>query len=184
MPPAKRRLGQMPSTTTTPRGWPARASAWTITSPRSLPSRTGAPGLARRAAQDSRLTACEYGLADKNETARMALQYLGSTVFEQGVIPAQSQWADVQIRDVHDVWRELGLDTVDLMKINIEGAEFPLLERMQATGLLPRVDTYLIQFHEWHPGAYQRRRRLHRALRATHRLAWDYHFVWEKWVRK
>ena len=58
-----------------------------------------------------------------------------------------------------------------------------LLERMAETGLLRAVDTYLVQFHEWHPGAYRRRRGIRRALAAcagpirwrgsSGRRAWD-----------
>ena len=75
----------------------------------------------------------------------------------------------VELADIERVWRELDLGTVNLMKINIEGAEFPLFERMMDSGLLDKVDTYLIQFHEWHPGAYRRRRRIRKALAKTHK---------------
>ncbi len=46
-------FGHTPSTMTTPRGWPSRGSAWAMTSPRSLPSWTGVPATAPRAAQSS-----------------------------------------------------------------------------------------------------------------------------------
>ena len=75
-------------------------------------------------------------------------------------------------------------DGVDLMKINIEGSEFPLLERMIDCDLLGEVRCFLIQFHEWHPGAYRRRRRIQRALAKTHTKVWDYPFIWEKWQRR
>ena len=114
----------------------------------------------------------------------MALQWMGSTVFDDNVEAPDTKWVDVQIRDIVDAWQALELGRVDLMKINIEGAEFPLLERMADAGLLEQVDTFLIQFHEWHPGAYHRRRKIRRALATTHTLEWDYHFIWEKWVRK
>jgi hypothetical protein len=114
----------------------------------------------------------------------MAMQHLGSTVYTAHLDEDAQDWAEVEIRDIHSVWESLALDRVDLMKINIEGAEFPLLERMAETDLLPRVDCFLIQFHEWHPGAYHRRRKIRRELSKTHRLVWDYHFIWEKWQRK
>lgn len=140
--------------------------------------------LAARAANNPKLRAFEYGLGDSDLRPRMALQHMGSSIFDDNVDAGQADWADVEIRDIQRAWRELDLDRVDLMKINIEGAEFPLLERMARTGLLDRVDTYLIQFHEWHPGAYRRRKRIRRELAKTHRLEWDYHFIWEKWVRR
>ena len=50
--------------------------------------------------------------------------------------------------------------------------------------MLGRVDTFLIQFHEWHPNARKRRIAIQQALSRTHTLEWNYDFVWEKWVRK
>ncbi len=50
--------------------------------------------------------------------------------------------------------------------------------------MLPDVRLFLIQFHEWLPGAYYRRWKIRSKLRKTHRLKWDYHFVWECWERK
>jgi hypothetical protein len=91
---------------------------------------------------------------------------------------------EVQIKDIDNAWKSLALNHVDLMKINIEGAEFPLLERMIEMDLLQNVGCFLIQFHEWHPGAYHRRKNIRKALSKTHRLVWDYHFVWEKWILK
>ncbi|MAT91353.1 MAG: hypothetical protein CME59_02005 [Halioglobus sp.] len=140
--------------------------------------------LQQKLGDNPKVSCHEYGLGDSNETLPMALQWMGSTVFDDNVDAPDTKWVEVQIRDIVAAWQALQLDRVDLMKINIEGAEFPLLERMADAGLLQQVDTYLIQFHEWHPGAYHRRRKIRRALARTHNLEWDYHFIWEKWVRK
>ena len=140
--------------------------------------------LEKKAQASPRLISHEYGLGDRNERARMTLEFLGSSVYSSGKDSKKVPTAEVDIRDIADVWQALGLDRIHLMKINIEGAEFPLLERMIEADLLKKVDCYLIQFHEWHPGAYRRRRHIRKALSDTHDLAWDYHFVWEKWTRK
>jgi FkbM family methyltransferase len=140
--------------------------------------------LEERSRTSPRIVAHEFGLGDANERVRMTLEFLGSSMFPEGNADKNVPSAEVEIRDIADVWQSLGLGHVDFMKINIEGAEFPLLERMMEADLLKDVDCYLIQFHEWHPGAYSRRRKIRKALSRTHRLAWDHHFVWEKWVRK
>jgi FkbM family methyltransferase len=133
---------------------------------------------------NARLIPYNFGLGDKSETVRMALEHLGSSIFSDTSGKKGVPWAEVEIRDIADVWKSLALDRVELMKINIEGAEFPLLERMIETDLLKKVDCFLIQFHEWHPGAYARRRKIRKEMSKTHRLVWDYHFVWEKWLLK
>jgi len=140
--------------------------------------------LQKFASTQAALDAFSYGLSDKDESLQMAMQHLGSTVFNDNLNVGDATWAQVELKDIAQIWNTLELDQVDLMKVNIEGGEYPLFERMIESNLLGKVDCYLIQFHEWHPGAYSRRRRIQKALSATHRLEWDYHFVWEKWVRK
>lgn len=139
--------------------------------------------LQQSALRNPSISPMEFGLSDRNELARMSLEFLGSTIYTDDKSSQTGNWAEVEIRDIKNVWQDLGLERVDLMKINIEGAEFPLLERMIETGLLAKVDTYLIQFHEWHPGAYRRRKKIRRALEKNFRPVWDYHFIWEKWEK-
>lgn len=140
--------------------------------------------LLKTAAAYPRLIPYAFGLGDKTETVAMTLELLGSNIYSDISKEDCVPWSEVQIHDIAETWKSLGFDRVDLMKINIEGGEFPLLERMAKTGLLEKVDCFLIQFHEWHPGAYHRRRKIRKALAKSHRLTWDYHFVWEKWEHK
>jgi len=140
--------------------------------------------LEKKTQANPRLIPHQFGLGDENKTVRMALEHLGSSIFTDTSGKKGVPSAEVGIRDIADVWISLGLDRVEFMKINIEGAEFPLLERMIEADLIKKVDCFMIQFHEWHPGAYGRRRKIRRELNKTHRLVWDYHFVWEKWLLK
>ena len=140
--------------------------------------------LAQTAERHPRIQPLEYGIGAKSETVQMSLEFLGSTLYNSPSAKKNQRFADVRIIDIERAWQDLGLEQVALMKINIEGAEFPLLERMIDAGMMTRVDTFLIQFHEWHPGAYRRRKRIHKALAATHHCDWDHHFIWEKWSRR
>lgn len=139
--------------------------------------------LEKRAAILPGLTAFPYGLGDKTEDVKISLEYLGSSIYNANDSTSDTATADAKIVDILEAWQSLSLDSVDLMKVNIEGGEFPLFERMIEANLIPRVNCFLIQFHEWHPGAYHRRWKIRRALRKTHRVVWDYHFIWEKWER-
>lgn len=139
--------------------------------------------LQKHAASRPHLKPLPYGLGAEDETVQITLKNLGSSIID----PSQDtilETTETQIKALDRAMATLQLDHVDLMKINIEGAEFPLMEHMINTDWLANVDCYMIQFHEWHPGAYRRRRRIQRALSKTHRLVWDYHFVWEKWVKR
>ena len=123
----------------------------------------------------------DYGLGASDDDVHLALDGPGSTVFRTtGAFGS----AGVHIRDVVAVLDELHIDDVDLCKVNIEGGEYDLFERLIASDRLRHVRLVSVQFHEWHPGAYRRRRAIRKALRRTHDLQWDFPFVWEFWSRR
>lgn len=139
--------------------------------------------LAERAENNPKLKPQPYGLGDEDVTLDFTLNGLGSSMCDERSDKSDLPRIKVEIAAIDRIWETLELGNVNLMKINIEGAEFPLLDKMVEADLLRRVDCFLIQFHEWHPGAYAKRRKLLKELSKTHRVEWSFHFVWEKWVR-
>jgi FkbM family methyltransferase len=123
-----------------------------------------------------------YGLGGSDQTARMAMAGPGSSI-HTGTSP-MGAYEDITIRDVATVLDELGIGQIDLLKVNIEGGEFDLFDRLIETGWLPKVRQTMIQFHEFHPNPYWRRFTVRRALKQTHTEVWDYPWVWEYWTRR
>lgn len=73
---------------------------------------------------------------------------------------------------------------VDLIKINIEGGEYPLLAHiLAARTTAERFRDIQVQFHTFVPGAAQKRENLRQVLAYTHHPTYDYDFVWENWRR-
>ena len=138
-----------------------------------------AEGLARKYASNAKVTVHAVGLSDRDMTAGLTDDGAGSTHCRttRGVLP-------IELRDIVGVWRDLKLDRVDVVKINIEGGEYALLRRMIDSGLVRSFDRIVVQFHSFYPNAHRLRRRLRQDLSASHRLGWDYPFVWESWERK
>ena len=125
-----------------------------------------------------------FGLSDSDATFALTMQGLGSSTYGAGPVAEDVKTVDVALRDVVVVMDELGLDHVDVLKVNIEGGEYPLFARLIEQDMLGRFGIIIIQFHEWVPGSYRGRFATRRALRRTHELEWDFNFVWEKWVSK
>ena len=141
----------------------------------------------RRLARFEKVTLFPYALGAKDGTAMLTLRYLGSTLFaDASANPrrADEQTVDVEVRDIKRVIDELGLNEMDFVKINIEGGEYDLLDRLIETGYIARCRILQVQFHESYRAAYSRRRRIRKALAKTHRIDWDYPFVWERWLRR
>lgn len=82
-----------------------------------------------------------------------------------------------------DIARYLN-EEIALVKINIEGGEYKLLDYIIDTGLVKNIKNIQVQFHliegmkcdEMYFDISQR-------LKQTHRLTWRYPFVWENWKR-
>jgi FkbM family methyltransferase len=138
--------------------------------------------LEARFADNPRVTTVPVGLGAGDALLPMQVMGPGSTV--HGEADADVATVDVPIRDVAAALDELGLERVDLMEINIEGAEYDLLERLVETGWIDRVRYLLIQFHEWYPHAHRRRRRIRRRLRATHDEVWNHPWIFELWCHR
>jgi FkbM family methyltransferase len=123
----------------------------------------------------------EYGLAGADVEVALALEGPGSVVSDR---PGTFGTADVALRDVAAVLEELQLREIDMCKCNIEGGEYDVFDRLMAVDRLRDVRIISVQFHEWHPHAYRRRRAIRRALARTHDEVWNYPFVWELWRRR
>ncbi len=141
--------------------------------------------LCRKFSNDENVALHPFGLAASNATSRLSIAAMGSSVYSDS--PAErgaGEHREVILRDVKQVFDELGLAEVALLKVNIEGGEYDLLDRLLACGLHTRCKYIRVQFHEWFGSAHRLRKRIVRELARTHDPEWSYPFVWESWRRK
>jgi FkbM family methyltransferase len=82
------------------------------------------------------------------------------------------------------VFQAESIREVALMKLNIEGGEYDLIEHILEAGLIGRIQRLQVQFHDFVPDAESRMRAIRTRLGATHRPRYQYTFVWEDWRRK
>ena len=144
------------------------------------PDPTSFRRLKEHAADRPMIATFDFGLSNRDHEATFALDGPGSAVSDKrGYFGS----ATVLLRDIAAVLDELALESIDLLKLNIEGGEYDVFDRLIETGWLPRVRIIAVQFHEWHPHAYRRRRAIRRALRRDHEELWCYPWVWEAWRR-
>lgn len=75
------------------------------------------------------------------------------------------------------------LDDVACMKINIEGGEYEVLDELIGSGAIRKLGSLIVQFHDFFPDASSKRAVICAGLEKTHRRAFDFPFVWERWDR-
>jgi FkbM family methyltransferase len=130
---------------------------------------------------DPRVQVHPFGLGGHDRHAQLAVGGLGSSVFVDPATPGFLTATEVELRDVDAVLSSLGVDRIDLIKVNIEGGEFELLDRLHEARWLSRTGVVIVQFHEFGPDAYRARRRNRRQLAETHHCTWSYPWVYERW---
>jgi FkbM family methyltransferase len=95
----------------------------------------------------------------------------------------QGQLEELEIRDIAAVWAELGVKELSLLKLNVEGAEYELLDRLIETDMIKRIKCVQVQFHDFVPNATVMVADLRRRLAKTHAQTYCFDFIWEQWTR-
>src|SRR3990167_6621954 len=73
------------------------------------------------------------------------------------------------------------IECVDLMKINIEGGEYDLLNSMIKQGTIGKIKNILVQFHNNGEYFESQREAICNELKLTHWQTFNYPFIWENW---
>ena len=125
-----------------------------------------------------------YGLGAKTRPVPFVVRGDSTSAF----LPLDGEVETVTIRDIAEVWEELKLDHVELLKLNIEGGEYEVLPRLIETGLVKRIRFLQIQFH-WYGGIVEpdaSQARIREALAKTHveefRVGPHGAWTWESWA--
>jgi FkbM family methyltransferase len=90
---------------------------------------------------------------------------------------AATSGAFAKVRKADAVLSELGIDHIDLIKINIESGEYDLLRVLIESGWIDRIRYIQVQFHNFIPDAVVLRNALREQLAKTHLERWNYEFV-------
>ena len=87
--------------------------------------------------------------------------------------------------DVVDILDEIKkYDEIDLMKINVEGAEYEILPILIESGDIERVKNLQVQFHSFVDNGYDMYVELKHILSETHEVVLDSVWKWTFWTRK
>ena len=117
-----------------------------------------------------------FGLGHKNISGRPVGSGAGASF-------TSDESNSIIIKDFMEFLSEIGVDKITLLKINIEGAEYDLVEYLDRSRALHNIKELQIQPHDFEEDCFDRLLRMHRTLSKTHRLVSGHTFVWDFWVR-
>lgn len=130
----------------------------------------------KRFSKNNRIKTFQFGLAEKNYEDFISVDEASSSTFKSG-----SALEKVRFEKIDDFLKERQIEGIDLMKINIEGGEYSLLEHLIETGLIKKIKNIQVQFHDFVPNAEKRMAFIQDELSRTHHLTYQFKFVWENW---
>ena len=137
--------------------------------------------ISKRFNKNDKIQVLPYGLGSNSRFDKIRISADASSIFGKS-----GRLEKIEIVDVKD-WLEKNLTDnqhIDLMKINIEGGEYELLDRLIETQLINFVENVQVQFHQISPNSLSHMQRIQADLMKTHKPTYQYKFVWENWTRK
>ncbi len=138
--------------------------------------------ISERFISNSNIQVIQAGLGAIDKEELIGIEGLGSSVF--GDNAGESAKEKIRIVSAVDYIESKAYPVIDLMKINIEGGEFELLNSLlEHPDLMERIKYFQIQFHDFVPDAQKRRIELQQKLCKTHKQMWNFTFIWESWER-
>ncbi len=124
--------------------------------------------------REIRVEVFNCGLGKKNETIKIGVSGSATSVFSKST---KYEW--VMMKDIRPII--ISFSKIDLIKINIEGAEYDLLDYIIEKGLQTRLVNIQVQFHMNVPDYEKRRQKIRDELSKTHHLTYDFAYTHENW---
>lgn len=81
----------------------------------------------------------------------------------------------------YEIFDLINENYIDLLKINVEGAEYPILKNLIDTGRINKIKNIQVQFHLFDGVEKNEYDLISTELSKTHKLTWRFPFVWENW---
>jgi FkbM family methyltransferase len=136
----------------------------------------------KRFEKNKKIEVIRAALGNCNRIENISIQGESSSIYSA---KTNEQTIPIQIFDIVEWFNRNSILSVSLMSINIEGGEYPLLDRLIESGYIRRIERLQIQFHNmYQKDAEERMEKIQKELSKTHELTYQYRFVWENWKRK
>lgn len=87
----------------------------------------------------------------------------------------------ISISSFDDFILKNSIESIDLLQINIEGAEYDLFDQILSSSFLTNIKKIQVQFHLNVGNAVEKRDSIRTRLSSTHHNTLNFPFVWETW---
>jgi len=143
------------------------------------PYKEYAENIRKRFSKNSDIKIFEVGLSSNSEDLELTISNDASSVYIR-----DGKKVKIRLEKASEFLEHQKISFIDLMKINIEGGEYDLLDHLISSKLILHIRNIQVQFHDFVPDAYNRMKDIQKGLAKSHKLTYQYEFVWENWALK
>jgi FkbM family methyltransferase len=122
-----------------------------------------------------------FGLGSENQTIEFSISDIATSIFASSVDHVTESG---EIKNVQTFLKEYSITHIDLLKMNIEGGEYDLLDSLISSGFVKKCKNIQIQFHNYGEWSIIRRDNIKAQLAKTHNSTYDYEWTFENWELK
>jgi FkbM family methyltransferase len=137
-----------------------------------------ARGIRSRYNGNEKVNIYDFGLSNESKKLTINWSNDGSSFNTK-----MTQPINCEVKSINEFIEQNKISEIDLMKINIEGDEFPVLNSLIESGNIAKIKNVQVQFHSFIPNAVEMRKEIQNNLQKTHKQTYNYEFVWENWER-
>ena len=137
-----------------------------------------AKGLFKRYSSFNNVIVNDFGLSAFNAEVKITEDGLSSSAISH---KTGSKVHIGKIKVFDDYLISKSISNIKLLKMNIEGGEYDLLEHLVETNWIGQIENIQIQFHNYGQEFVDRRDAIRESLSKTHYLTYDYAWTFENW---
>ena len=136
--------------------------------------------------ENNKVRVFDYGVGGKTEDLVMVISEDASYLVSHREVEniEGKNTSTVKIKSFKDAYDETEVDKIDLMKINVEGAEYEIMQNIFDNDLVSKINNFQIQFHNVTNDSERLLLDIREKLSETHTLDWKFDWVWENWSLK
>lgn len=134
--------------------------------------------IVRKFKENDKIHVHHFGISNENTELTLYKSHDATSIFRNNKTYDEEVCKFVKFEDFMNT---VSIDTVDLIKLNIEGSEFDVLPDIINSDWIKKIHNIQVQFHNMDEDSVSKRNNILENLSKTHKCDWCYEFVWESW---
>ena len=121
------------------------------------------------------------GISDEKKVISLFIDGDATTQYSQ----ISNYTKEITCQPLEYFLEKYNIEKIDLIQVNIEGEEYPLLEKWITSDVLNRIHFLQIQYHDFVPDYRSRKEKIEKGLiERGFENVWDYDVVFTSWKNK